>query len=332
MERTNRAVRLRLARAAAVCGALLLPAPIFAAEPITTRNRNPVLTGFGLPLPFPGRLDDRNASALAVQLDWSSSATIQLVDGEELIADAETRTVDLVARHRLANGLALRLTIPWIYYGGGVLDPFIESWHKAFGLPRGARRRLPQDQVLIGYARDEEILFLRRDGASGLGDISIDAGLSLYESPRAAFAAWLTLKLPTGDESALLGSGAVDAGFTLAADLELSDAWSLYGQLSYAYLGEGEFLAELQRDHVWRGLAGIAWQIAQPVTLKAQIEAHTAPYERTGIEFLGEAAIVTVGLDWQPSAGWRVAFAVGEDLDVRTSPDVVFHLALQRGF
>ena len=297
-----------------------------------TRNRNPLLTGFGIALPLPSRLGEERDTWVTAQLDWSSTATIQPAEREELVVDAETRTFDLIAQHRFGNGIALRVTIPWIYHGAGVLDSFIERWHDVFGLPQGSRRRLPHDQVLIGYARDEEILFLRRDGVDGLGDISLDAGATLYESARAALGAWLTVKLPTADASDLLGSGAVDAGVTVTADLALSDTWSLYGQLSYTYLGEGAFLPELQRRDIWRGLAGVAWQIARPVTVKAQIDAYTAAFERTELEFLGESALVTVGVDWEPSDRWRASFAVGEDLDVKASPDVVFHFALRRAF
>ncbi|HSN71153.1 MAG TPA: DUF3187 family protein [Steroidobacteraceae bacterium] len=311
---------------------LLIAPPIICADPIVTRDQNPFLTGFGIPLPFPARLSDRPRSEVQLTMDWSNSGTIQLADGEELVADVETRALNALLLHRFENGLAVRVRVPWIYRGAGILDSFIEDWHDALGMPQGSRRRLPRDAVLIGYARDEEILYLRDSGGDGIGDIAFDAGMTLHESDAAAAAIWLTVKLPTGDEADLLGSGAVDAGLALAGDLRLSERWSLYGQVAYTYLGRGEFLPDLQRDYVVSGLFGIAWRVAEPLTLKAQVDAHTAVFEATAIDFLDEATILTVGVDFEPAERWQLSFAVGEDIEIRTSPDVVFHFSARRGF
>lgn len=312
--------------------ATLLASASSAADPIMTRDQNPFLTGFGLPLPVPTRFAGAAATRADIAYDWSSSGTIQVVDGEELVADAEMRALNVVLQHRFRERLVARVRVPWLYRGAGVLDSFIEDWHDALGFPQGSRRRLPHDQVLIGYARDGEIRYLTETSTSGLGDVALDAGLALHESPRVAASAWLSLKLPTGDASSLLGSGAVDCAATLSGEWAVWTGWTVYGQASYTYLGRGSLLPELQRRHAWSGLAGVAWQLAPPVTVKAQIDAHTGIFAATDIEFLGEAAMITLGVDVRPADRWQLTFAVGEDLDVKASPDVVFHFVVRRQF
>jgi len=302
-----------------------------AADPILTRDQNPFLAGFGLPLPFTSRVEGGPATRADVTLDWSSSATIQVTESEEIVADAETRSTHLMFQHRFSNGLAMRVSVPWIYRGPGVLDAFVEGWHDALGFPQGSRRRLPRNEYLVGYARDAEILSLRREGTQGFGDLAVDFGTSLHESERAAASVWLTVKLPTGDEEDQLGSGAVDAGVTLSGDMRLTERWWLYGQATGLYLGQGEFLPELQRDRLWSGLLGIAWHVAAPVTLKLQVDGHTGAFDGTDIEFLGGATIATLAVDYRVDR-WLLSFAVGEDLDVKASPDVNFHFALRRKF
>ena len=124
----------------------------------------------------------------------------------------------------------------------------MESWHDLFGLPNGARNRLPQDALLIEYRSGESTLLRVDHDSSGLADLPLSVGYQLTASERGAVATWLTIKLPTGKAEDLTGSGAVDVALSLSGERQLSDRWQLFGQANVAWLGNGDVLADLQQE------------------------------------------------------------------------------------
>ncbi|GFE81492.1 hypothetical protein GCM10011487_34920 [Steroidobacter agaridevorans] len=284
------------------------------------RDQNPLLSGFGLPTTMPaiapyglsGRLD----------LYWGTTAVMQQRNDEALLVDAETREARLTLQGSFMDtGLSWQLQLPYRYTGGGNLDSFIDSWHDTFGLPDGARSALPRDQIAIAYTRAGTRQVNINSSASGLGDIQAAVG---YELPTAAtLTAWLTVKLPTGDADKLTGSGGTDVSLLLAGQRSLSDRWSVFGQAAATYLGEGDLLPDRQRSVVWSGMAGVAVQAWRGLSLKAQVDAHTAAYD-SDLDFFSDAVVLTVGGDYRFDSGWRLDLGVSEDLAVEHSPDVVF--------
>src|SRR5262249_52276508 len=151
---------------------------------------------------------------------------------------------------------------------------------------------------------------------TGLADISADVGYQLHATASSALTAWLSVKLPTGDADKLTGSGAVDASLIVAGDHRLSDNWSAYGQAAVTYLGDGDILPTQQRSVVWSGFAGIGWQVTHGLELKAQLDAHSAAFSDTAVDYLGDAVILTLGGDYHFSSGWRFNAGVSEDIAV----------------
>ena len=108
---------------------------------------------------------------------------------------------------------------PYRYTGGGVLDDAIDSWHDFFGLPEGARAIMPTDRIRVAYARGAVLLDVQ-SSQSGLGDISLDFGRSLYDTTSGAVAAWLSVKVPSGDADRLTGSSAADVSLAIAESID----------------------------------------------------------------------------------------------------------------
>lgn len=296
--------------------------------PFFVRDQNPLLAGFGLPSILPARLSAGLAGG--VDLYWGTTALMQEHGNEALLVDAETREARLTLEGELSDRFGWRLQVPYRYTGGGSLDSFIDSWHDTFGLPDGARSALPRDQIGIAYTRAGSRRLNIDSSASGLADIEAALGYEIQASPGSAVAAWLSVKLPTGDADKLTGSGATDVSLVLTGHRRLGYGWTAFGQAAATYLGDGDLLTDQQRNVVWSGMAGVS---AQPwgggLSLKAQIDAHTAAFD-SNLDFFSDAVVLTVGGDYLFSSGWRLDLGVSEDLAVEHSPDVVFVLSVKR--
>jgi hypothetical protein len=303
------------------------------AEPFSVRDQNPFLAGFGLPSAMPTRLaagENRGWSG-GLDVSWGSTALVQQSGAETLIVDAETREARLTLQAPLSDRFAFQLQLPYRYTGAGNLDGFIDGWHDAFGLPDGARSELPSDAIDITYIRNRSRRLSMNSSASGLADIQASLGYDMVASEASALSAWLSVKLPTGDADELTGSGATDVSFSLAGERRLDTDWSVFGQAAVTWLGEGDLLAYRQRSVVWSGLAGLSGRVWRGLSLKAQIDAHSAAFD-SDLDFLNEAVVLTVGGDYRFASGWLMNIGVSEDIAVEHSPDVVFLFGVKRGW
>lgn len=311
-------------------GLLLLASSTASASPFPTRDQSPLLAGFGLPMPMPARIDPSDQWQFTADLNWGSSAIAQTGGREALIVDAETRELRMMVGRGFGERWAFQLQLPYRYTGAGNLDSFIDSWHDLFSLPEGMRGDFPRDQFRIAYERDNSVAFDMLSSAAGIADISADVGYQWLSDSDTSVAAWLSLKLPTGDAYKLTGSGASDVALVIAGEQRLGDSWSAFGQLAVTWLGNGDLLPELQRDVVWSGLAGVGVRIWRGLGLKLQFDAHNAVFDNTAVDFLGKAVILTVGGEYQFESGWRLDAGVSEDIVADASQDVVFVLGLRR--
>lgn len=277
---------------------------------------------------MPARLETSSKWALDADLHWASTALVQQHGDESLIVDAETREFRLTLQRKLNDHIALQLQLPYRDTSGGHLDGFIDHWHDWFGLPEGARSELPSDRLNITYVRAGRTLSSARRTVNGLADIQAALGCEISSSPTTAAMAWLNIKVPTGDSDKLTGSGATDVTAVIAAEHRFDSRWSTFGQASATWLGDGDFAPTQQRSLVWGGMAGVSWQAWRSLSLKAQLDAHTAAFD-TNLDFLAEAVVLTFGGHYRFDSGWRLDVGVSEDVAVEHSPDVAFTVGVK---
>lgn len=319
---------------------ILLPALAFAvsvaapvcASPFLTRDQNPLLAGYGIPLPMPARLSNSGQWRLAADLNWSSTAIQQTSATESLLVDAETRELRVTLGRGFAERWMVQLQLPYRTTDGGQLDSFIDGWHGFFGLPDGARNDMPHDRMRIAYVHDGSTALDQHSSRRGLADMSADIGHQLLANESTALSVWLDVKLPTGDANKRTGSGAMDVSALVAGEHRFGGRWSTYGQLGVTWLGEGDLLPARQRSVLWSALAGIDVNLWRGLDAKLQIDAHSAVFDASTLDFLGEAVILTLGGAYKFESGWTVDGGVSEDILVDASPDVVFVLGLRQQF
>lgn len=302
------------------------------AEPFLVRNQHPVVALYGLPTPLPARLPDAGATRMAGVINWSNFAVTDAVDEASFTLDGEVVETRLHVDYGFGQRFAVHGELAYRKLSEGSLDGVIESWHDVFGLPSGSRTRLPEDELLISYQTGPAPLVYVDESASGIADIPLAIGYALLDSEGAAVSAWLSVKAPVGKAEDLTGSGAMDVALSVAAERQLAERWQVFGQANLAWLGEGDFLPDLQEDYAWSALAGVTWNAWRTLDLTVQFDANSAVLD-TGFDDLdGGAIVMTFGGSYRTASDWQFDLGVSEDIETDASPDVVFNLALRHGF
>ena len=268
---------------------------------------------------------------MSAHLNWASTALSQRDADEILIVDAETRELRLTLERQFAQRGFVQFQLPYRELSGGELDNFIDNWHDAFGLPEGARPEQPHDRLLIRYRDDGATLLEETRAERGLGDISATVGYALKNTERFASRVAVSIELPSGEDRWFLSNDAIDVTALIAAENRFAERWSVYGQAAVTWIGEGEALASRQNDFVWSAHGALAWQATRSIELVAQVDAHSAVFDDSDLEFFQEAVVLTLGGNIALSPNWSLQLGVSEDIAVEQSPDVVFAVGVTRG-
>jgi len=183
----------------------------------------------------------------------------------------------------------------------------------------------PQSTTILAI----EIPWVRASGdrgsASGLGDILIAANQQIVESRSGTWSASLGLRLPTGDDNALSGTGLAYQPGLGSTDVILAGGWR-----HHDFDARVGYIAALGRNHT----AGIELERGDDVAAAAGYTAHLAPLEvRGGLQVIhrlknstatdglggrteiedsaGTQVNFQLGAAWQASERWNVGLDVG---------------------
>lgn len=295
-------------------------------EPFLTRNESPFSLVFGLPLASSAQLLENRKSRWISSLNISNTLNAQSGNQQQLLIDVETWNANFLYDYAFAQNWMLRLQLPYIAHSGGILDSAIDSYHQAFGLPENIRPLFPLDQIDINVSLNNQTAVNINSDQSAIGDISLQLAWQAQNTEQSSLSYWVSLKLPTGDENSLTGSGATDIASWASMDYKLSKTRWVYGQAGLLYMGKGNVLSSIQKNWAAYGNAGIKFQPWEPIELKAQLDFHTAFYDST-LEFLGEVVQLTFGGSYLLNKQHKIDFAVVEDIKNGASPDVNFNIS-----
>lgn len=310
---------------------LLATKAALAATPLQTHDLNPLTLVYGLPLISPAKLPAPGQSFFSASFNFSNTLNVEDTTNENLFIDGETNELNLIYLFSINDKTRMRLRIPFISHRAGSLDNFIDDFHDTFGFPGGKRPDYPIDQFLFSYTRDGvERLHMDKPN-NGIGDISIDAAYQLYADSSQAGSVWTSIKLPSGDDKLLTGSGKLDASLWLSAESNFAQDWSNYYNIGLLIPGKSNILPELQKSEVYFGTAGIEWRAMDNLTLNIQLDFHSAFYQ-SKTKFLGDSVQISSGGHIRLSTSQRIEIVVVEDIYVGASPDVTFQLGYSQLF
>jgi hypothetical protein len=294
------------------------------AEPLEIRNLNPLVAIFGLPpwdVPTEGR-------RLEASFDVANHYRLSLRNGELLVLDGETTRTAVSFGQGFGERWSIGAELPIFHVSGGVLDDLIDGWHSAFRLPDGGRNNRPEGDLLFLMGDEASLFFELAEPQTGLGDVQLSVARSFGSND--AFVLQATVKLPTGDEEMLAGSGSTDSSLTFMRTRALpmrQRAAGYFWGVGVVHAGDPTLIDFDSEEWVYTAILGGTWQAWTRFGLKAQLDYHS-PFYNSTLEEIGEAAIqVSFGAWMRRNDRSWLEFGIVEDLEVSTAPDVVLKLA-----
>ena len=308
------------------------------ATPLRIVNLNPFHILYGVPSSFGTPVLAPGSTELVASMDIASHLRGG-VSGREVVAiDGETYRQGLSLRHGFGNGWEYLLDLSFVSHKPGGLDSFIEEWHRTFGLPQGDRLITPRDRLTLIYADSDGTHVDIESSVSSVGDVSLGLGYALPSPPFSNDGMTLRsmLKLPTGDEDDLTGSG----GFSVSAWAETSGSLSastasrewLYSATLGLLVGQAPpNLPGIGGRFIAFGRFGVTWQLSADFNLTTQVDIHSSPYGVSAVSPLSDPVVmIGIGGSWRFSEDMMLEIAVTEDDGTfHAAPDTGLHVALR---
>lgn len=321
----------------AACPFLFVPYSLQAqtVTPFSTFNQSPVIQVHGLPAIDSARVLTKGRKQYRLIYNVANNYTTEQRSSENVLFDGETTRMTFAYTQGLPYDLEWGVRIPYVNHEGGSLDRFIVAWHDMLGLPQGGRRDAPRSRLVYRYQLNGITLLDQTNAATGIGDLRFNGAWQWRKAQKSgdsniAFRA--SLSVPTGDSDNLLGSGGMDAAFWFSADREDNffsfpgSSWAGGGVL---LLGNGDVLADQQREIALFGSVGGGARVLPWLSLKLQLDVNTALYDKSHfVQIDGNSVQLVMGGDILWSKNILLDLAVKEDPTVHASPDVVFHMGL----
>lgn len=304
--------------------------------PFNTSNQNPLVAIYGLPPAGPATVLAPGRISAELRADLASNFTDDSEADESVLLDGETYRYTLALKYGFGERLEVGLEIPYAMHRGGSFDSFIIDWHDFFQLPQGGRDDAPRDRLAYTYDKDGRTLVALHDEDEGFGDLRLTGAWQLLppegDEPR-ALALRASLKLPTGDEDRLLGSGSTDFALWLSgAQSFRKGSLALFGAAGALLMSDSDVLSDQQRPVVVFGTLGGGWRPLSWLAFKAQVDGHTSFYRGSDLQQLSESLQLVIGGTLGLTESMALDLAVTEDIVVDSASDVVFHLALRKTF
>ncbi len=307
-------------------------------------NRNPLVNIHGLPvaptLAFT-QAKEPNGSPLKLSLNLanyslSSQSSSKNAEGnavEAMIFDGELFRSELGIMIALGPHSAVSVTLPYLAHHSGNSDQPIEQWHSIFALPNGNRDQRAQDLLLYEYQVNNAKRVLLERNTSGVGDLQLawQYALPSRKDAKRLHSLRMNIKLPTGDEARLTGSGTTSASVDWTVGQWSSERWPrLSGQTTFGalWLGKTGLLKDLRKDWAGYGSGSIAYRLGQRTTIKCQLDLHSALYHSATDELGRVGGQLALGGSVQLSNRFIADLYFTEDIVTSSSPDFGLGVAL----
>ena len=291
-------------------------------QPFDTRDQNLFNLIHGQALPTNARLNDSSQAWWSSSLVITNTINVQSFNDENIVLDYEAYRFNFSYQYGLTDNWNLKLDVPLIHQSGGTFDSAIDQWHNIFGLPNGQRPLTQDNQYHIQYNSQGQNQINLNESSTILGDIQIAVARSVIKNNATTMSLWASIKLPTGDEDKLSGSGAVDVSTWLAVNQQLSEKWLLNMNAGVVVLGKDSYQDIPLSDHALYGHLMLGWLITDRINLKAQLQAHTSYYDKSQLDILADTYLLTFGTAIKINNCQQLDFAISEDIKVNSSPDI----------
>ena len=186
----------------------------------------------------------------------------------------------------------------------------------------GTNRRA---ELSIGYWRNQPFQFIER--ASGVGDVVLFAGKSLSSGVNLRS----ELKLPSGNDEELLGSGGTDIGLSVDYTRGIATRWIWSAMLSFTHLSAGA-LGSDQESFIAALGSHLVYRVKPRLSLKLQWDLNSRPYRSASLgPFAKPGGVLSFGGTFRLTDQDRIDVVFMENLPhTETAPDFGFKFEFAR--
>ncbi len=278
--------------------------------PAPARNFQPIQLIF-LDLPFE-RAATIGWRQVALRVESAESNVIATTQGQiRSTLKFETNRTVLGARYGVGERWEVGIDQPLISRFGGFLDPFIDDVEGLFGAGNRERDLFPNNSFgAFIVARGDTILFHGGRQTLRPGDLSLSVKRQVSSGERwPLVAVRAALKIPTGSEDAVVGSGEPDLGVGVAAEKRALPRCMLYLNLNLVYPMGRVTPAELTLDPIFTESFAAEFAFARRWSGLLHQAVYTSPLHGTGVRLL-DGTPVEIGLganfSWSPQVGFQL--------------------------
>ena len=293
-------------------------------------NANPFVRIHALPGYSAGEFLSAGQASSQVDLEITNEFHLQSKADEEVYFDYERTQLNLSFQYGITDDLSVGVNLPYISNSGGFMDGLIENWHDLFGLQQGGRDDSPRDQFIISYQNTEQSLRLDNSD-QGIGDISLFLNKRIIDVDQHKLKARASIKLPTGDDDQLFGSGGYGFSMSLNGSKQFADKWQAFGMVGLSYLQDGHVLPNLQTNLVGSAVVGIGWQFKPRFGLSVQLDLNSEVYDGADVDAInGQAGVLNFSANYRFSEKTILSFGFNEDVIHKdAAPDFGINLAFR---
>jgi hypothetical protein len=282
------------------------------------------------PTPVPGGHWSLDLSVLWTNsFAWTQDAPGETPSDRSFLIDGESVNADATVRRGLRDDLDVGLRLPLQHRGGGILDAFIDAWHRIFHLPDGNRPDFLRDAFRVeGRTTDGRPFSWNDRAGTGLGDLELDVRWRARDGgPSSASLALIgRLSLPTGT-APFDGNGVGAAGQLLLA-APLSPRLDLYAGAGATVQEPGPVDGVEYVPARAHGFVALEWRPWRRVSLLAQTNAASRLVRNIDL-YPGLHWVVNVGGRIDLGARTRLDVGLTENIaDQQSTPDLAFYFAL----
>ena len=312
-----------------LCLTLFTASPTFADNalrmmdynPFETRDQNLFNLIHGQALPTNAALVAKHQNIWSSALTITNTVNIENKTNENIYLDYEAYRFNFSYQYGLNQNWNVKVDVPIVHQGGGVFDSSIDDWHQLWGLSRGKRTDVKNNQYDVRYGYQSQSLIDINKSSTTLGDIQLAAARTLLKNDQTTLSLWGGLKLPTGDKNKLSGSGATDVSAWIALNQKLTNSWVLNLNAGTVIPGSNDYKDIPLSDNVFYGHLMLGWLASDSINLKLQLQGHTSYYKKSDLKILGDTYLLTFGGTIKINQCNQLDIAMSEDIYVEASPD-----------
>lgn len=250
-------------------------------------------------------------------IDWTNVWDYRADQGR---IDGESGYVKPALRYTVATGWDVALEWPVQYLGGGVMDGFIEGFHRALGLGQSERDRFPRNELRIErYHPDGSTTVIMDDDDSGWygrAPIVSSRWLVTRGSPLWPIALKASVNLPTLESAnRLVESRGHDWGVGLSTTGLLSARWGLSLGLATIQPRNAPVRQEVNlRGGRISAMASLEYSLGRDSAMVFQVVHNSAVTSATGTMLDLPTTDFLFGWKWAFEDGARRELGIVEDL------------------